>query len=556
MFIEKLHQALLENICRSDSSITLIDDCFQEIKECRDERSCLRIAEKFVSSYKNISNQDEKDKALLIRYLLSEVVTSKPSWFGNDADLLRDFLTESAQLSIREDMQKRAQLDLELATMERGQPLLQRTKHQVDAFTRIQAHKPVVLAMNSIGMGDVLLLLPAILDFAETLNVVGSKSILKLVVYEKLASLLQHIVKDYENICLYAKGKENNVAFLSSLALEEQAAKQEEINLQLTEDRPTTGGIVILLNTYNIKRISTKNKTIYRRLTFIINKDFKLNNIFNSNNCNKAAQRNISAIFGAKMFTNANNTAFTVSEKMKQYIRSYQEDRKRSQRYIHESKSHSTKNGYICIIDKGSQPSKHVIPTLFSFIIEILSDFCIERKISIFLIKTGKEEKDTEYDKSSTLALQKNGLYYEICIDSDLAYTLTYLHQSCGAIGPDTFLIHAAEYLMNIPVVNIFVDSSCQTYRVNNESIAIEHPIAHQADCSLDIYVPALSEIYMRECIHPCTPLINEGAADHLHPLIKETQNIFTQRLVQGLELFKQKVQCSFERREVQSEHL
>lgn len=553
--ISLLH-ALRDIPCYDTSQEALIDHAFEELKQPYTEAmSCLKIAKAHALGYPSIfacaektnnlsiiKQRVKKGKANLIEGVLAEVLKKRRTLFYPHAEILLLYLNALRRMHTDKQIAERIRQDEELSLLERGQPFAQAGLEGAEALSRLQTNRPLVFDMTTLGLGDACLLPPAIMMLATTLEMMGSQSPIRLVVDKKIANMIRYMVGRRSNIEVYPT--EDKTDATGNLSLLMQLASDCQVPLEKIEAEVQDGagekGIIVGLRLFI--------EWIFAMVDDKTRHDFLINEIdYVATNCSdgrevfastfpRAVQRSLSCVLGMKIFDTPTRDDITeCSQGIKRYIEEYMQHKPSLENQLLELQHMAGfENGYICIIERGSDDFKVMTPSLFAEIIEGLAPFCHQAKVGIVLINTSNNEKDTS-DQLTSLLMPHHLPYYEVKIEKEIAYTLAYLQGARGVIGPDTFLTHVAEYFPELPVLKLFVAGNCRTFRIKQDIIAVEHSIAKRSHENLDTDVIFESWLYKKAFIHPFTTLARGDSPGRYHVIIKEVQGIFLERLKRGI---------------------
>lgn len=562
--------------CYEDGDIPQMDQAFAVLRSSNiDRQSCLRVAKTYLTfskmgllaqEFKNPegtiqsilqSLKTEKDgypvlseKENILRWILLNVLPEYPALFeGYAQDLYRYVLTTEHLLLFFGGIRTRIQEDEKLTSLEQGNVLLSLRKDAAEAIVRLKKHLPIVFALQKMGLEDIFLALPAIQDIASTFKQLRICSPLRLTVPAKLAPLIQYLFDDDERIEVYSIETQDMDLYLESLQRLAYPTIEKRNNW---EDREFStsgadqGGIVLSLGTRDldpdkIQQVKQDKDIGFGTISFLNTSPYADPEGVSpsATNFRRAMQRSLSHILGIKVYTDRQrDTIDQLTSRLEQYLFSYTlMSSSWRDTFDTLATQHGFEQGYICIIERGTIESKQLTANLFLFILEEIADVCKKRNIGVLLIKNQNSERPGS-EQFLDIARQKDIPYHEILIREDVAYILAFLKHARGVIGPDTFLTHAAEYFVGMPVIDMFSNSNCYAFRLNGRMQCVEHPLAKGTRWDSNLATYPESELYRREIVHPFT-IISDEERSKYHPLIYAVQTIFAQRLREGLRLFR-----------------
>ena len=377
--------------------------------------------------------------------------------------------------------------------------------------------------------------MPAICNVADTFEQLGLKNPIRIVVPQKLGALIQFVLNKYKYIEVYSLDIENMemyIEIVKKLAYREFDSTEQDENRQ--------GGIIVSLIVdigQNEKKIDGNQPILSFMVNFLplssLNYEELQPAFFTT--YKSAMQISLSYQLGIKMYHEEDHCQ--LAQTLEVYLKQYTKKSCFWQEHINKLKeSKGFEQGYICLIEQGSIQTKWVITSLFTFLLTQLQKFCQIYQIGIVLIKNSDQELDTSIKKAD-IAREKGIAYEEITIQDDIAYTLAFLQHAQGVIGPDTFLLHAAEYFPDLPLLGLYSNSHVGIFRLNKSTYQVSHMLANGA--LWDAYFVSYNEshFYSQEILHPFT-ILNYEEKSNYHPLIQTVQDAFRQRLQEALSHF------------------
>ncbi len=485
-------------------------------------------------------------KENIIRWIVTDALERDATFFGNYAeDLYQYFLFHSYLLACIGGMQARMKAEERLLPLKRGQVPNLLHKDMADVILRLKKHQPVVFATQTMGLGDIIMSLPAIQDVAHTFAQLLVGSPLRLVVPSKLAPMIQYLMNEEIGIEVYTiETKDANLftECLECLAYPDMDVPENVSSLEHVVQRKQ-GGTVLLLgfrgtNLEKITQVRQESNVYFGAIDFMNTYPYSSEDtsVF-ATTYRRSMQRSLSTTLGIKIYDDeTRDNIDQIVERMERYLVEYVQQSSSLQKEITELKKSGFENGYICCIEQGTIESKRLTADLFAFMLDELADFCRQHAIGILLIKNQADAPDAASTLSS-IAYQKGLAYHEVIIREDIAYTLVFLREARGVIGPDTFLTHAAEFISSGPVLDILSNSNGQSFRLSEHTYLVEHVLAKGVRWDSRHVSYEECRIYTQEFTHPFTILSNETRAK-FHYLIQSAQDVLVQRLRESLAQF------------------
>ncbi len=529
-----------------------IDQAFEELRRpTADPQSCIRIARAYMCEGRSpLERNNENMKGSLIRWLVVEALQTNPSLFSPYAYELRTYFDRLATQETVRVLQRRIQIDALLSTMQQGEAFKEMNSSQVEILSRLKANKPVVISMAYGPFGDTMLMTPAIEDIAKTLKKIGSGSKIRYIVKGEIVDLVRCMLRAYENTEVIAydyRHDQSYYLYLARLAVE----NMPEIQFT-TEGAPSIvdyaekAGIILGWERPGEEYTAQSflQGTVFGRLKPFNSRILPLDGpdkVF-ANTSRRSLQRDLSDFLGVKIFESATLDDIThLSQGMQTFLQAYVTTKESADVCATLGELNPKtgfENGYLCVISQGSKDVKRILPGLAHVIAGEVADFCKQHHIGIVLIQTHPKD-----DVNLAFHFTAHGIpTHQFPTTKRVTDTLVLLQSARGVIGPDTFLLHAAEYFQDTPIVNFHADSAQRVFRIDDRVIPVQHPIAKQAEANLRVYIPGHSELYTREIIHPLTPLLTHEQRTSFHPLIQEAQNSLLHEARSALHEFKQRI--------------
>lgn len=530
-----------------------LDQAFEELKRpATDPLSCLRIAKAYVLEGRAPRNRrDEDNKGTLIRWLVAEALERKPSLFGPyRTDLKKYFdclLTEETE-QIKAWLKAR---DQSLSTIKRGDPFQDGHEYnkalQTEALSRLKAGKPLVIAITGAGYGDIIIMTPTVGDVAKTLQLIGSASRIRYVVRDKVAALVRYMLEDYKNVEVISYEGKNDALYLSNLALEQVPEVQFDVRgKSFIDGHEERAGIILAWEIENPAKKDNYVKSIVHLMAghsevFPIDDPDKV--LVNS--ARESWQRDFSRNLGVKIFDNATRDDIAhVSMGLIKYIGDYLARETRIEVREHLAvleKKPGFENGFICIVNAGSNDNKRITPSLASAIASQLASFCQNNNVGVLLLRSDYGDHGANENTLLKPIFMKHGIpAHQFFLTERVVDALVLMQASIAIIGPDTFLTHVGELFLDKPTVSFYADSAKGDFRIDNRVIAIQHPIGKQAEKNLLNYVPKISRLYASEIIHPFTDLSIDEEKSHY--LVQVAQASFLEEVKTGMSKFERSI--------------
>lgn len=566
--LEAMREALLEKLKDipeyDPEKGSQIDQAFEELKHPVDDPqlSCLRIAKAYLSlkeetSPNEIKKEEDKErkeqleKAILIRWLLMSALetTNIKDFFENYADELNSYFRALVKVETTSELEDKKRKDIILGSMQQGEILKELDDTQSEALKRIKENKPLVFLMVDTGYGDMLLMAAAVADTAKTLEMIGSKSNIRYLVKPEMAELISAMLQNYPNIEVVPTYATNpDPLYLARLAIDNKPHIQFDENGNPFVPNYEQDAGIILVNDQRPQR--PVNKEDFPKGTLYLGAHRPLGlpltqNINSSYTFRHTMQVKLSYRLGLKIFNTARrNDISEFSEGIEKYINEYLESGKGE--YIRNildqlKRRPGFDNGFISIVSHGSNGSKRITPSVADYISQELSNFCKENNIGVVLLRTDNHKKpvDKESDQIEEHIEKYDIPIYQFFITPQIIDTLVLLKDSCGIMGPDTMLMHIAEFFKDKPVLDIHASTHKLLWRIDDRVITAQHIIAYQGELNL-IQTRALSEIMSlyEQIIHPLTVLTKDEKSNY-HPLIQTVQDNIGNKIKNGIEEFK-----------------
>lgn len=569
--LEKIAAVLLVEMqaipCYENGRLSPIDQAFEELKRpSSDPLSCLRIAKAHILACPSLAGAKEKSESLLglkqrikksqatlMAELLLEALEQNPALFQPHAENLLLYFRAVRVSEMDEKIHDRREQDRILQRVERGQFIPGRSAEQVSAFARLKAGRPLVIDMATLGLGDTCLLPPGLLTVAKTLEMLQCQAPVRLVVHQKMLPLIRHMVAGYGNIEVYsiADKFQNacNLELLLQLAsdYEEPAGTSEGETL----DGPTKSlpGLILSLRLfiewiYVLVDNATRTKFLIQEMDYVATKPLCQELALSwSDTFVRAIQRSFSMTLGLKVFDLLTRDDIEdCARGIQACIAEYLANNPSLESYLKHVRSRpGFENGYICLVDRGSDDFKMMTASLFDEIVRSLGGFCRQKRLGLVLIKTSAD-KNKHLHHLVVRLLEDELPHVVIEIADDVAHTLAFLQHARGVIGPDTFLTHIAEYFPDVAILKIFVSGNRFSFRITAAPVMVEHPLARAASERYDVDVFFDSWLYKREFVHPLAILSSPEENSHFHPIIQETQSSFLRAVQRGLTALKKKI--------------
>lgn len=210
-----------------------------------------------------------------------------------------------------------------------------------------------------------------------------------------------------------------------------------------------------------------------------------------------------------------------------------------SKKVISEESQQSEK--YIVIIPQGGVASKTLTIESHELLAEGLYSICNRRNYEVVMIVSPENGNSEWLNPYRNRGIRANLFTHTDWVESSISVIMN----SKGVIGVDTFLTHAAElFSPDLPVLALHTISNDKKYRLNPESeknriITVCHPLVDQAEQDGITYFLRTGRLY-QQVVNFFD--VSRNNFPDLHPLTRLFQEEFANRLENGLEQFTQLV--------------
>ncbi len=473
----------------------------------------------------SLEESDRFNESHLLRMLLLQTARQDPSQFGTVGRQVQEALIPKyspyINLSTQLGRLESAWIDRE---SEVGKPWGKTENSSI--FQKFQDGRPIVYCLKT-GLGDVALSLPVFKTLVETIIACGFGNKFYILSGQKQVTFIKNALGDLAKGIIFkiAENGQENEAVRQCL--------EEGNDMRQDGTDPQTGillGFTVKDEFLHVDQLS-ENVTYLKvspPIDPIFAEESEQRHSFSRSLLLELSGEFKRLLYNPREIVDTTSIARAFHEYLEQYRRDHQDVINEM-----EEKKKIVGGKYIFLCGKGSQPTKRLTP---SGCLEIIKEFK-DTGVGFVYMDPGDKKGPNELSEIKSLFEANNIPFVVIEQQKEFEPTFLWMEDAVATIGVDTFLTHVAEYF-GYPVLNIFLDSDANLWRLDDRVIAVEHPLASLLREEHLTYFPGISEkMILNLELYP-----TDKPSEHAHPIVKTVQEKFFENLREKLRELRKRV--------------